>query len=214
MTASPKMQYSIDAGVAHIVLDRPERLNAVDFGTGSLRVAGARGARRCRPERCRRCHRDPGCRPRLLRRRRPRSGGRGHLESTPDDRRRTQVHGNGRELRRTGSPNEHSGPRCRPRSLPRHRCELGRPVRLRRRRSGRPIRSDRRSHRSSRCGRVGTDRRRGVGQVPHPHRRDHRRAPGSADRVGPGGRRARRARGSSVRSRRSYRPRCLASPSS
>ena len=38
MTASPKMQYSIDAGVAHIVLDRPERLNALDFGTGSLRV--------------------------------------------------------------------------------------------------------------------------------------------------------------------------------
>jgi len=35
--SSSKLQYSVDDGVAHLVLDRPERLNALDFGPGSLR---------------------------------------------------------------------------------------------------------------------------------------------------------------------------------
>ncbi len=38
MTSTRKVQYSVADGVAHLVLDRPERLNALDFGPGSLRV--------------------------------------------------------------------------------------------------------------------------------------------------------------------------------
>jgi len=37
MNAPSKVQYSVGDGVAHIVLDRPERLNALDFGSNSLR---------------------------------------------------------------------------------------------------------------------------------------------------------------------------------
>ncbi|MGB8862130.1 MAG: enoyl-CoA hydratase/isomerase family protein [Ilumatobacteraceae bacterium] len=38
MTSTRKLRYSVNDGVAHIVLDRPERLNALDFGPGSLRA--------------------------------------------------------------------------------------------------------------------------------------------------------------------------------